>query len=200
MNRKAIKAILTAKFNDWVKSIDDENVQSLVRKNTIITGGSIASLLLKEKVKDYDIYFRNKETTLAVAHYYVKKFNELNGKKVNRLGHTNEAFVLDGEKVGMFKDGLLRLNDIAPGYENQGNAVSHMITNTPPDRVKIIVRSDGVAAEDDSILADNFEDVYDVISDADQIDEEKLEQADGEKGKYRPIFLSSNAITLSGKI
>lgn len=200
MNRKVIKSILSAKFNDWVKTIDDEQVRDLVKKNTIITGGAIASLLLKEKVKDYDIYFRNKETTLAVANYYVKKFNELNGKKVNKLGHKNEAFVLDGERVSMWKDKLIKLNEIAPGYENQGDTVSHMITNTPSDRVKIIVRSDGVAAEDPTVLEQPFEDVYDVLTDADQLSEEELEKIDNEKGKYRPVFLSSNAITLSAKV
>jgi len=44
----------------------------LVRHNSIITGGSIVSLLLNEKVNDIDVYFTNKETVLAVCKYYIE--------------------------------------------------------------------------------------------------------------------------------
>jgi hypothetical protein len=33
-------------------------------------------MLLGEEVKDFDIYFRDKQTALAVAKYYVNRFNE----------------------------------------------------------------------------------------------------------------------------
>jgi len=75
MNRKVIKSIVKNKLNRWIKSIEDPKVRELAKKNTILTGGAIANLLLNEDVKDFDIYFRNKETTLAVANYYVDKFN-----------------------------------------------------------------------------------------------------------------------------
>ena len=83
--RSGIRRALKQKIEDWLSSIDDVDVQSLARKNTIVTGGSIASMLLGEKVNDYDIYFRDKETTLAVAKYYVDKFNAANefNSKVN---------------------------------------------------------------------------------------------------------------------
>lgn len=44
----------------------------------MITGGSIVSLLLGEKVSDYDYYFTDFETTVAVAQYYVDRFLGLN--------------------------------------------------------------------------------------------------------------------------
>lgn len=176
MNRKVIKSILVKKFNDWVKHIDDDQVQALVKKNTIITGGSIASLLLNEEVKDFDIYFKNKETVKAVAEYYVKRFNDK---------HPNtEAVVLDGD-------------DSSRAVSLSGFAGS---ANLLPGRIKIGIKSSGVAAEDESILDEPFEDVYDVISDADQIPETELEKAPEPKERYRPVFLSSNAITLSDRI
>ncbi len=196
MNRKTIKRVLNKKINEWIESITDEDVKRLVKANTIVTGGAIASMLLNEDVKDFDVYFKNKETVLAVSNYYVNKFNEAHKDKKNRLGHVTKAFVLDGEDVCKFKDGLLTIEQIAPGYTNQGGTISHMITNTDKDRVKIIIRSDGVAAENESILEQPFEDVYDVLEEADAISEEHLET----KETYRPIFLSSNAITLSNKI
>ena len=74
MKIKTITAVLNKKFNEWANSIKDEKVKALVMKNTIITGGSIASMLLKEEVNDFDIYFKNEETTFAVAEYYVAQF------------------------------------------------------------------------------------------------------------------------------
>ena len=52
MNRKTIKKIISKKHEDFLASIDDENVKKLIDKNSIITGGSIVSLLLNENVKD----------------------------------------------------------------------------------------------------------------------------------------------------
>jgi len=90
--RKGIKKELDAKINDWLLTIDDENLVKLIEKNVIITGGSIASMLLGEKVNDYDVYFRNKETARATAEYYAKKFNEKHTEKTNNaLPYTPEV-------------------------------------------------------------------------------------------------------------
>jgi hypothetical protein len=70
----SIKKDLHKKITDWIASIADPNVRDLARKHTIVTGGSIASMLLGEQVNDFDVYFRNKETAYAVAQYYVSKF------------------------------------------------------------------------------------------------------------------------------
>ena len=78
MKSKTIKKYLSENFNNFVDSITDEKVRVLVRKNSIITGGSIVSLLLNEPVNDYDIYFTDKETTKRVANYYVKLFIDNN--------------------------------------------------------------------------------------------------------------------------
>lgn len=76
--RNGIKNQLQDKLSEWISSIDDLEVQNMVVKNVIVTGGSIASMLLGEKVNDYDVYFRDIETTEAVANYYVNKFLEKN--------------------------------------------------------------------------------------------------------------------------
>ena len=196
MSERVIKSILTNKFKDFVKTIKDETVKGLVERNTIITGGAIASLLLKEEVHDFDLYFTNKETVKAVAEYYVKEFNEAHQDNKNKLGYRTQAFVLDGEDVEAFNNGNKTIEQIAPGYTNQGDTVSHMITNTAPDRIKVIIRSDGVAGE-------KRKDTLQSLSEADEADYQKFDSEDAEalqKPRYRPIFLSSNAITLSQKI
>lgn len=197
MNKKTIKKILKGKFTRWVKTIEDETVRKLVEKNTIITGGSIVSLLTKETVKDYDIYFRNKETVLAVANYYCNKFNELNPNRQNKLGKDIRAYVLDCDD----QDQIKREEEECC---TAGNRPGHLY-NLEEGRVKIVVRSDGVIGEDEEMTDNQFDDVYDVLEQNDQIEMEDVvdltKQAESDKKPpYRPVFLSSNAITLSDKI
>jgi hypothetical protein len=73
MKRKTIEKQLKYIHSKWCNSITDETVRNLVKMNTIITGGAIASMLLQEEVNDYDMYFRNKETVLALCAYYIKQ-------------------------------------------------------------------------------------------------------------------------------
>ena len=126
MKRKTIKKILNMKFEEFAKSITDSNVKKLVEKNTIITGGSIASMFLGEPIYDFDLYFKNKETVLAVAHYYTKIFNE------TRKDH-QMAEVVDGARcLEKYKDEEKR-----PFY----------LHNMTSDRVKIYVQSNGVTGD-----------------------------------------------------
>ena len=74
MKIKTVERIINDKFDSWVKTITDERVKKLVQQNSILTGGSICSLLLNEPVNDFDFYFKDKETTKAVAEYYVNLF------------------------------------------------------------------------------------------------------------------------------
>jgi hypothetical protein len=199
MKAKTIKSILAKKTEAWLESITDDNVRKLVGDGVIVTGGAITSMLLGEEVKDIDVYLSSKEAVLAVAKYYVEQFNSLHPDHTNKLGGRAKAFVLDGADVAEWKAGNKTIDEIAPGYENQGTRVSHMITNTAPDRVKIIVRSDGIAAEDKEVLNEPAEDI---VAKADELSDSALDEKEEDKSKpkFRPVFLSSNAITLSGRI
>lgn len=166
MKAKTIKTVLRKKIDEWLDSIEDETVRDLARQNTIVTGGSIASMLLKESVNDYDIYFMDKETVKTVAEYYVKKFKE--------------------NPPPRFKEGI----DI-PIYVEEKD-----------DRIKIVVKSAGIAGENKNDDYQYFEQLDDIQNY--QVDE-YIEQVidtpiSDEKPKYRPVFLSSNAITLSNGI
>jgi hypothetical protein len=183
MKAKTIKAVLRKKIDDWLESIDDESVRELCKKNTIVTGGSIASMLLREKVNDYDIYFRNKETVLAVAKYYVGKFN-----KRSATTHGN------GNRVPIFveqdDDGRVRIVVKSAGIANEEGAVNYeYFESRPEDEAGKYVGSVMGLEEAQEIAADEY-----------------LEKAMGlepvseTKESYRPVFLSSNAITLSDKI
>lgn len=166
MKKKTINAVICKKFDEFLGSITDNAVKALVEKNTIITGGCIASMLLKETVNDYDLYFTNKETVKAVSEYYVKIFNDLNH---------SDGYVLDG----------------AVENERNKDEKGGVALNMTPDRIKIIFESSGVAKEKGA------------ISDEDELEDwpDGKPVADPEsKPKYRPIYLSCNAITLSNSI
>ena len=167
--RSGIRRELKAKIKDWIESITDDEVKALVRKNTIVTGGAIASMLLGEKVNDFDIYFRDKETAVAVAHYYVNKFNEKKRKGEDEVHYEPEVK----------QDQMINIKGVTE------------------DRVIIYMKSAGVAAEDQSSYA------YFEMRDGEEVEKfaESLLNEVGKCGeKYRPIFLSRNAITLSDKI
>lgn len=147
MRAKTIKAILAKVHKEFTDSITDPQVRDLVRENSMVTGGSIVSLLLGEKVNDYDYYFTNRETALAVTRYYVKQFNEATDKGV-------EAREEDG------------------------------------GRIRVWIQGSGVAAEKEMPPREIEKDTFG----------HGETEAQDDKPKYRPVFLSSNAITLSDKV
>ena len=221
LKRKTINAVITKKINEWLESIDDPTVKQKIKKDIIVTGGCITSMLLNEDVNDFDIYFKTKESVKVISQYYCNKFNENNNTKTNKLGRPYRAWVLDGADVEEWKEDKKLLSTFAFDYsdikykdvkdwvysEEDENRytylqVSGMLLNTSLDRIKIMVNSDGIAEDSDSV-ADNAEyniDTYlDALNDGDEIPSEELEEKEN-KTKYRPIFLSTNAITLSNKI
>ncbi len=159
--RSGIRQELKAKIEDWLKSIDDKRIRDMIAKDAIVTGGSIASMLMGERVNDYDIYFRNKETVIEVARYYVKQFVD-NNKILSNNGYVPEVRVKD-------------------------------------DRVRIYMRSAGVAGEDQGEY-EYFEFTEDgAVEFMATLLKEKRKKK-GRKPKYRPICLTDNAITLSDDI
>ena len=176
MKAKTIKANLRWKINDWLKSISDEKVREVASKNVLVTGGSIVSMLTGEKVNDYDVYFRTVEAASAVANYYVSKFKENPPSKFK-----------DGREIPIYVE-------------------------TTEDAVKIIVKSAGIVSEGGTEEYQYFESQPDEVGQqyADQVMgvEENLEQADEvaaslvdeELPRYRPVFISANAITLSNGV
>lgn len=170
--RSGIKKEIEAKLNDWFSTIDDEALRKKVEKNTIVTGGCIASMLLGENVNDFDIYFRDQQTTIAVAEHYVSKFNTKN-------------------KI-----------DVAEGvthYEPkvQTDTIKN-IKGESENRVLIYMKSAGVAAEE-QVEYDYFE--LQATDDKLNAFVESLAEAENDtRDKYRPVFLSQNAITLSHKL
>jgi hypothetical protein len=174
---KTIKTILRKKTDAWLESIENLAVRKLAAENTIVTGGCIASMLLSEPVNDFDVYFRDHETALRIAKYYVERFT--------------------------------------PGARN-GIACKISVSDND-GRVKIVVKSAGIASEDGTQKPYEYFEarpdgeaagyVGEVMQDAGDIQEryeetEKAALADEDDGKppFRPVFMSTNAITLGQRI
>lgn len=170
--RSGIKRELKAKVEDWLSTITDENVRNEAARNVIVTGGSICSMLMGDPVNDYDMYFRNKGTARMVAEYYVAKFNE--AKKLTTA-----------EGVGS-----------CTPYVKEDTIAN--IKGQTEERVVIYMKSSGVAAEDQGTY-DYFEGkpVEETVKFAETLIKDK---GDDSGAKYRPVFLSQNAITLSHKV
>lgn len=155
MKIKTISKAIDKKIEDWISSISDESLKKVVREDLIVTGGCIASMLLGEKVNDYDIYFKTKSTCKLISEYYVKKVlavykNGISDSVVEVVDSANipkkdyEENTNDYSKWSFFKKGLEQSNE---------------------DRIKIYIphigywrRSDDVNDESQDDL--NYEPVY----------------------------------------
>lgn len=171
MKAKTVNAILCKKFDEWIDSITDERVKKLANNNTIITGGCIASMLLREKINDFDLYFANKDTALAVAQYYVSEFKK----------------------------------NPPPKYKNTKPV--DIDVRFVDERIKVYVKSAGIAGENNESEYRYFEQgsIDPTSPEPDEYVEEAMAIVNASREedtgpKYRPIFLTSNAITLSHDI
>jgi hypothetical protein len=176
MKAKTIKAVLRKKVDSWIASIEDEAVRDLVKKNTIVTGGAIASLLLKEGVNDYDVYFKNHMTTLAVAKYYVSRFKP----KIHK-GVAVPIYV-------QYDDTRIKIVAKSAGIASENG------TEAPYEYFE--GRSDEAA---DNYVSGMMDDPGEIVDATGEM-QEAVNGQSGDAGDYRPIFLSTNAITLSGKM
>lgn len=78
MKTKTIHKTIKAKLDEWIATLPT-GLRKQVKDSVILTGGSIASMLLCEPVNDYDLYFADYDSLLAVIQHYIK---ELPGVKI----------------------------------------------------------------------------------------------------------------------
>lgn len=177
MRTKNIKKAISEKLDKWFESIDDETVRNQVKKNTIVTGGCIPSMLLNEPVNDYDIYFRDIETCTMVAKYYIEKFISNNS--------------------------TMALRPVVQIFEPPEATIES--DRCEIERVRIYIKSSGIL-KDNQYSDDDLEEI-DIPSEglknntnAARALRDSKASKDKNKNLFKPIFLSDNAITLSDKI
>lgn len=172
--RSGIRRELKEKTISWLNSITDEDVRKSAAKDIIITGGSIASMLLGEPVNDFDCYFRTKATTLKVARYYVDEFNKKHKVKVSKHVNPYTPEVREETMVN------------AQGEEE--------------DRVVIYIKSAGVAGEAQSTYSYFESKTEDETKEFVKSTAKKLKKGNKKHKRYQVTFLSDNAITLTNKM
>lgn len=94
---KTIEKICKGKLLDWAKSVaqsdypEKDKIVEIIKTKTIITGGSLVSMLSGEEINDFDVYFRDKQSAAMVARYYLKKFKDDNNKWMSSKIHNFEV-------------------------------------------------------------------------------------------------------------
>ena len=180
LKAKTIKSIIRRKLDSWLETITDEDLRDACRKEAVVTGGCIASMLLGQQVNDFDVYFRTKSTVKRVADYYVKDF--LASKATQ-----------GGVKVDCF--------------------VEELMDSSGKDRVRIVIKSAGVASDQQASDYHYFEgrpdhdageyigEAFDPLSSVkDEADLSQNVMTHNDCPAYSAAFLSSNAISLHGKV
>jgi hypothetical protein len=169
MKTRTIRRILRAKLDDWAASIEDKDLAKRALDGVIVTGGSIASMLLGETINDFDLYFKDKQIVADIARYYVSQF----------------IASVPADKQGARPMPELRVSD---------------------DRVEIWIQSAGVATVEEPKQDYRYFELDDPGSTGAEDYMESLikaaetDTADETKPKYRPVFMSANAISLSDKV
>jgi hypothetical protein len=183
MKARTIRAVLRKKVGNWLNTIDDDVVRQSAEKDVIVSGGAIASMLLGEKPNDYDLYFKTKETAKIVASYYVDRFNKI--KNTNDIVEYN-AEVKEQKVVnckGEFEDRIVIYMKSA-GVASENQEAYTYFESEPEHATEVFVDSIAKKFEENPV----------------ELVEEISERLKAEKTRYRPIFLTDNAITLSDKV
>lgn len=187
--QRTIKLAIKSKLDKLLATIKDNDLKEMMRRDTLVTGGSITSMLLGERVNDYDIYFKTKETAKAVAEYYVGIFNAEKEKRSTAAGTPADKVLY---------------------VPNVREEVRKNILGEDETRVLIFMKSAGVAGENQDpyqyfeslpeIATEEFSESLIPVTDDLEMVEALHEEVKTPKNDYRPIFMTDNAITLSDRV
>lgn len=175
---KNIKIHLAKKLTDWANSVDNPEISEIILTKTIISGGSIVSLLNDEEPKDYDVYIKDLESLLKISNYYLDKYKN----SYKKLDDNDE-----NSKLKEFVDDNKSFC-IQTCYWNNDKACWSVIEDNnygkyDDIRLRCFIRSYGAAGED---------------VEASLFSLNKIKS--NNKDKYYPKLFTNNAITLSDKI
>lgn len=147
-----LKQMLRDKHKEVCKSIKDYKIRKLFRKNTYIAGGAVASLIRGEKPKDYDIFFKDKETMNKIIKYYVDSHNARHSN--TNSDNTIRTFETDYGELKL----MLSREYVASDEENNEYMNPIVFSNraiTLPNDIQIITQAD-----DDVSIIESFDYVH----------------------------------------
>lgn len=147
MLEKTMKQIITKKVNEWKDSIDDEEVKKVIDKDLIITGGCFTSMIQNEEPKDFDCYFRTKESVIKLSEYYINNWNSNNQRQVSLevFDDTPEVPFVDRNRVKILipSAGVAGNPENANGSEELGvDSVNETIEELTDEKVEETVEKE----------------------------------------------------------
>jgi len=190
MQKKLIKSILTNKIKGWADHVEKENkaVADTIRNETIVLGGAISSMLTNNPVNDYDVYFKTRDGAKRIIEYYVRKFQaaqkEKNKKTENDIDTpiilTETKIKPLGFKVHIKSSGV---------FDTENDKAYRYFESESPE---VTEQYFGNVDENLSVAAD--------MQDPDTSTKVASEQVKETNNKYAPVYVTQNAITLTGKL
>ncbi len=172
MQKKTIERVIAKKVDDWLSTITCPDLRNRIRSNIVVTGGCITSMFLKEKPNDFDIYFKDVHLCKEVAEYYLRRMKGVSASVVAHLTDKNGNFYTTDLYDKDCKEKYVHTYVPSAGY----------------------ISEKGLESQEDK-------QVDDILSEEEKTPSEVVNEDDNQgKEKYRPVFITSNAITLSNKI
>ena len=209
MTTKVIAGIIRKKVSEWLNTIDDVKLREAISNNIIVSGGCITSLLQGEKVNDYDVYFTDKLVLVDTMKYYLQRFAQ-NPPPRFRSGSVVKMFV-DAKRKD-YPRCIIQSQGIAGEQKEEEDPVKlgyeYFETQPAADATAFVSQvTEGLKTE----LMDLAEDH--TIESEEPIHANLMKEAIAEEtapksmgagaaalNKYRPIFISTNALTLSDSV
>ena len=118
MQIKTIEKVIINKMNEWLETITDEDLRKETKDNLLVSGGSIASMLMGADVNDYDVYIKDIDVLKKLANYYVKPFE------------SEGVWIADGRE----KEKLMKEYDVSEKL----NYYSITLRNLKEDQIKLM--------------------------------------------------------------
>lgn len=212
LSQIAIQGIIRRKVGDWLESIDNVELRLFLSDKIIVSGGSVASLLRGDKVNDYDIYFTTREAAKRVAKYYLERFAANPTKKMQQSPvrmYVDESSP-DRISIVIKSAGVISADGDDGRYEyfettrpaNAAEYVDNVVAPVMSDDEQRLSNELIDAAADAGIPDSDNPEFMDLVEQRAADDLPPMATGPGAKAKnrYRPIFLSGNAITLSDDI
>jgi hypothetical protein len=125
MQVKAIKKQIENKLNEWLSTIDNENLRKQVKDNLLVSGGSIASMFLNEDVNDYDIYIQDINVLLELTKYYAKADSNVevwDGRNKDKMINDYKKYIFTEE-----------------AFNNYQSFFASQLRNLQPNQIKLFV-------------------------------------------------------------
>lgn len=178
MQTKTIRNNIEKKMLDWLSSISDEQLRKKIKSKLLVSGGSVTSLFLNEKVNDYDIYIQDRQVLIELVEYYTKPFADI--------------MIMNGEKRETYIEDELKRNPAAKDIKEVNNQYAVSVRNLKPNQVKLFFKDAGAGMR---VNEDKQE--VEITAENIQAGSVKLTTT---PSKYFVKFFSPNAISLANNV